>query len=40
MDDDQRLVWKILFPILAMGPPIILAFFTDNLETLVGITGR
>lgn len=39
MDDDQRLVWKFVFPILAMGPPIILAFFTDNLETLVGITG-
>ncbi|CAG5113755.1 Oidioi.mRNA.OKI2018_I69.chr2.g7845.t1.cds [Oikopleura dioica] len=39
MDDDQRLVWKIFFPILAMGPPIILAFFTDNLESLVGITG-
>ena len=40
LDDDNRLIWKIALPILAMAPPVTLAAFTDDLETLVGVTGR
>eukprot|EP00730_Choanoeca_flexa_P002518 TRINITY_DN11078_c0_g2_i1.p1 TRINITY_DN11078_c0_g2~~TRINITY_DN11078_c0_g2_i1.p1 ORF type:complete len:489 (+),score=94.76 TRINITY_DN11078_c0_g2_i1:191-1657(+) len=32
-------VEKFVFPLLAIGPPIIVAFFTDNVELLVGVTG-
>eukprot|EP00045_Choanoeca_perplexa_P012749 m.141042 g.141042 ORF g.141042 m.141042 type:complete len:490 (+) comp16122_c0_seq1:176-1645(+) len=32
-------VEKFVFPVLAIGPPILVAFFTDNVEMLVGITG-
>ena len=33
------LIDRILFPILAIAPPIIIAFATENIEILVSITG-
>ena len=33
------LIDRILFPIVAIGPPIIIAFATENVEFLVSITG-
>ena len=30
---------RFIFPTLAIGPPIAIAFGTNNLTTLVGITG-
>ena len=30
---------RIVFPLITLVPPIIVAFFTNNLESLVGITG-
>jgi len=38
-EDDTSLFTRLFFPILAMAPPVTLAAFTDDLETLVGITG-
>ena len=40
LDDNRKLVWKLVLPCVALAPPVILAAFTDDLETLVGITGR
>lgn len=33
------LVDRVFFPLLTLAPPILVAFFTHNLESLVGITG-
>merc|ERR1712235_142412 len=38
-ENDTSLFSRLFFPILAMAPPVTLAAFTDDLETLVGITG-
>ncbi|XP_014675621.1 PREDICTED: transmembrane protein 104-like [Priapulus caudatus] len=32
-------VTRLLFPLLTIAPPIVVSFFTNNLEFLVGITG-
>ena len=37
--DFHFLVTHMLFPLLAVCPPIIIAFFTENVEALVSITG-
>lgn len=42
LDDSTRFRWwlnRILFPIAAILPPICVAYGTDNVEFLVGITG-
>ena len=39
-ENDTGLFSRLFFPVLAMAPPVTLAAFTDDLETLVGITGR
>ena len=36
---DHWLIDRIVFPLLAMIPPLIIAFFTMDVELLVGITG-
>lgn len=33
------LVDRVVFPFITLAPPIVVAFFTHNLESLVGITG-
>lgn len=38
-ENDTGLFSRLFFPVLAMAPPVTLAAFTDDLETLVGITG-
>ena len=36
---DHWIIDKVLFPLIAIFPPLVIAFFTMNVELLVGITG-
>ena len=38
-DQSSFFVDRLLFPIIAVVPPVILTLFTENLQVLVGITG-
>lgn len=35
----KEILEKVVFPLLAISPPIIVTFFTDNIKNLIGFTG-